>query len=227
MLEESKPLFSFDIGGFPIEIKKELVIQWVIILLIAILAYWSTSGMKKKPNKKQTVVELLYGAIKNIVIENMGDRYVSFVPFIGTLGAFILILNLTGLVGISPPTNNYSVTIALALIVFVVIQINAIKKVGVGHYFTGYAKPFIPMLPLNIMERVMLPVSLSLRLFGNVLAATVLVELAYHALDSISFFAQLGLPIVLHAYFDIFDGAIQMVIFVMLTMLNIKTVAEH
>lgn len=83
------------------------------------------------------------------------------------------------------------------------------------------------MLPLNIMERLMLPVSLSLRLFGNVMAATVLIELAYEALSSISFFAQLGLPIPLHAYFDIFDGVIQMVIFVMLTMLNIRTVAEH
>lgn len=227
MLEESKSLFSFNIGTFPVEIKKELVIQWVVILIIAILAYWSTKGMTKKPNKKQTVVELLYGTIKNIVIENMGEKYVSFVPFIGTLGIFILVLNLTGLVGVTPPTNNYSVALGLALITFVVIQANAIKKVGIGHYFLGYGKPLLPMLPLNIMERVMLPVSLSLRLFGNVLAATVLVELSYQALGSISFFAQLGLPIFLHAYFDIFDGAIQMVIFVMLTMLNIKTVAEH
>lgn len=227
MLEESKPLYSFDIGSFPVEIKTELVVQWVVMLIIITLAYWATKGMKKHPNKKQTVVELLYNAIKNIVIENMGEKYGSFVPFIGTLAVFILILNLTGLVGVAPPTENFSVTIGLALIVFVVIQANAIKKVGLGHYFLGYGKPLLPMLPLNIMERLMLPVSLSLRLFGNVMAATVLIELAYEALHSISFFAQLGLPIPLHAYFDIFDGVIQMVIFVMLTMLNIRTVAEH
>ena len=83
------------------------------------------------------------------------------------------------------------------------------------------------MLPLNIIERIMLPVSLSLRLFGNILAASFIVELVYESLDKIAWIAQIGLPIPLHAYFYVFDGTIQMVIFVMLTMINIKVVAEH
>ena len=73
----------------------------------------------------------------------------------------------------------------------------------------------------------MLPVSLALRLFGNILAATFLVELCYEALHSVGFIAQLAIPVPLHAYFDIFDGGIQTVIFIMLTMINIKMIAEH
>ena len=73
----------------------------------------------------------------------------------------------------------------------------------------------------------MLPVSLSLRLFGNITAAVLIMDLVYSALASISWFALLVVPIPLHIYFDVFDGTIQMVIFVMLTMINIKVIAEH
>ena len=73
----------------------------------------------------------------------------------------------------------------------------------------------------------MLPISLSLRLFGNIFAATMIMELLYEALNGISFIATIGIPIPFHLYFDIFDGTIQMIIFVMLTMINIKITSEH
>lgn len=78
------------------------------------------------------------------------------------------------------------------------------------------------MLPLNIIERIMLPVSLSLRLFGNMTAAYIIMELIYSSLGSLNPFAQLVIPVPLHIYFDVFDGTIQMIIFIMLTMINIK-----
>ena len=83
------------------------------------------------------------------------------------------------------------------------------------------------MLPLNIMERVMLPISLALRLFGNMMAATMLIEMIYEALGSIGMLAQIGAPIIAHGYFDLFDGSIQMLVFTMLTIINIKMTAEH
>lgn len=73
----------------------------------------------------------------------------------------------------------------------------------------------------------MLPISLSLRLFGNMFAATIIMELVYSSLSKITWVAQLGIPIPLHMYFDLFDGTIQMVIFVMLTMINIVIISEH
>ena len=73
----------------------------------------------------------------------------------------------------------------------------------------------------------MLPVSLSLRLFGNMTAAVIIMDLAYSSLNKLSWIAQVAIPIPLHVYFDLFDGTIQMVIFVMLTMINIKIISEE
>lgn len=227
-MEPYKAIISFNVGGLVIDIKPEAIIQLVIILFIGILAWYSTRNLKSKPEgKRQVIVEYLYNVIKNLVDSNMGKEYRDVIPFIGTLAIFILTMNLTGLIGIAAPTKNFSVTIALSLIVFVFIQVYTIRKRGVKGYFGGYAKPMAFMLPINIIERIMLPISLALRLFGNILAATFLIELVYKALSSLLWIAEIGLPIPLHAYFDIFDGTIQMVIFVMLTMINTKITVEH
>lgn len=227
-MELTHPIFSFNIGKLVIDIKPEAIIQLVLVLLIGILAWWATKDLKRRPTgKKQVVVEYIYTTIQNVVNANMGEQYGDMIPFIGTLAVFIVTMNLLGLVGITPVTNNFSVTLALGLISFVVIQGYTMKKIGIGHYFLGYGQPMLMMLPINVIERVMLPISLSLRLFGNILAASFLVELVYESLDKIAWIAQIGLPVPLHAYFDIFDGCIQMVIFVMLTMINIKITVEH
>ena len=227
-MELTHPIFSFNIGKLVIDIKPEAIIQLVLVLLIGILAWWATKDLKRRPTgKKQVVVEYIYTTIQNVVNANLGEQYGDMIPFIGTLAVFIVTMNLLGLVGITPVTNNFSVTLALGLISFVVIQGYTMKKIGIGHYFLGYGQPMLMMLPINVIERVMLPVSLSLRLFGNILAASFLVELVYESLDKIAWIAQIGLPVPLHAYFDIFDGCIQMVIFVMLTMINIKITVEH
>lgn len=227
-MELTHPIFSFNIGKLVIDIKPEAIIQLVLVLLIGILAWWATKDLKRRPTgKKQVLVEYIYTTIQNVVNANMGEQYGDMIPFIGTLAVFIVTMNLLGLVGITPVTNNFSVTLALGLISFVVIQGYTMKKIGIGHYFLGYGQPMLMMLPINVIERVMLPLSLSLRLFGNILAASFLVELVYESLDKIAWIAQIGLPVPLHAYFDIFDGCIQMVIFVMLTMINIKITVEH
>ena len=161
------------------------------------------------------------------VEENMGHDSKNFIPYIGSLAIYLLLLNMVGLFGIKPPTSDYSVSLGLAITSFLVIQGYTIKKLGVGGYFKGYASPLAVLLPINIMERIMLPVSLSLRLYGNIFAAAMIMELIYEALLGFNFITAIGIPIPFHFYFDLFDGTIQMVIFVMLTMINIKITAEH
>ena len=226
-MEPSKAIFTFYLGKLPIDIKPETIVQFVIVLLILAVAWWSTRNLNIKPNKKQTVVEWIYSAINNLVVGNVGESFSGIIPFVGAMISFLLIMNLAGLVGITPPTKNFSVTITLALISFVMVQGYAIKRNGVGGYFKGYLEPIPFIVPITILERVMLPVSLSLRLFGNMVAATFIVELVYESLEKVSWFAQLVLPIPLHLYFDIFDGSIQAIIFIMLTIINIKIVSEH
>lgn len=226
-MEPDVILYSFNLFGFPVLITRDIVVQWVVILVLGVVAYLLTRNLKRVPGKTQIALEYMYNTVKNLVQENMGESYFSYIPYIGSLIAYLLVLNLIGLVGVKPPTQNLNVTIALALGTFIVIQYTAIKRNGPLGYLKGYGEPYLAMLPLNVMERIILPVSLSLRLFGNMLAATILLELLYEALGSIGPIAQLGLPIIAHGYFDVFDGTIQMLVFTMLTMINIKLTAEH
>lgn len=222
-MEEAKILFDIQLFGYNIEIAESIVLQWFIMALIVILSILLTRNLKKEPDKKQTVVEMFVTGVNNVVRTNMGEHYLGFVPFIGTLVLFLLTMNIFGLFGFEPPTREYPVTIAMGAITFIVIQAYTIKKHGLVGYFLGFTKPIVPLLPINIMERIMLPVSLSLRLFGNILAGTVIMGLIYGSLGKFA----IAVPVPLHFYFDLFDGTIQMVIFVMLTMVNIKLIAEH
>ena len=205
----------------PFGLSTEIVTQWVIMLLLTAGGYLLTRDLKRIPDKKQAALEKLYVSIESLVSNTMGESYISFVPYIGTLVIFLLCMNFTGLIGIAPPTQSLSVTFGLALTTFFAIHSNAIRKNGPIGYIKGYAHPFILMAPITLMERVMLPVSLALRLFGNMYAATVLVDLVYESLP------KLGLPIIAHAYFDLFDCTIQMLVFTMLTMIQIKLTAEE
>lgn len=221
------PLTSVNLFGYDFQITLSLIVQWVIVLFLILLIVFINRNLKNMPDKKQSVVEIFVEFVEKTVEDTMGKSFKSFVPFIGTLATYLLMMNLVGIFGIKPPTTDYSVTLAMGLITFIVIQGYTIKKVGIVHYFIGYAKPIAVLLPVNMMERIMFPVSLSLRLFGNMFAATIIMELVYEALGHVAWIAQLGIPIPLHMYFDLFDGTIQMVIFVMLTMINIVIISEH
>lgn len=226
-MEPLKILASFNIGPIKVDITPNMIVQWSIIFVLFLIAFFATRNLKIKPNKRQVVVESVYNTIKNFVYDNVGSEYAKLVPFLGSIAIFLLVMNLIGLIGVEPPTQSLGVTIGMAIVTFVVVQGYAIKHHGVKSYMKGYLSPIAPMLPLNILERIILPVSLSLRLFGNVMAGTFIIGLVYESLEKVTWLAQIGLPIVLHGYFDIFDGVIQMVIFVMLTMINIKIVSEH
>lgn len=225
--EEYLPAHVFHLFGYNLELPVSIAIEWAVILVATILAIYLTHNLKKVPDKKQSAVEAVVEIVNNLVKENMGEEYKSFVPFVGTLIIYLLFMNLSGLFGFDAPTKNYGVALGMAIISFIVIQGYAIKKSGILHYLSGYGKPFGFLAPLNVLERVILPVSLSLRLFGNMTASVVIVGLMYKFLRSLNWFAQIGIPIPLHMYFDIFDGALQMGIFTMLTMIHIKIIAEE
>ncbi len=224
---ESDALFSFNLLGAHIYIESSIVVQWVIIAVLAIVSILLTRNLKKHPDRRQSALEVFYNTIANLVKETMGEGFMTFVPFIGTIVLFILIMNIVPLLGIPSPTEKLSVTVGMAAITFLVVQGYAIKKVGLLGYFKGFFHPLPLIFPLNIIERCMLPVSLSLRLFGNIAAGTVIMKIVYDGLLGVATPLGIGIPIPFHLYFDLFDGAIQMVIFTMLTMVNIKIVSEH
>ena len=226
-MEELKVWFTLNLFGYSFDVTSALLIQWAIVALALILSTFYSGTLKKHPGRLQTAIEAGIEFASKTVEENMGNDSKKFVPYIGALAIYLFLLNMVGLFGVKPPTADYSVSLGLAITSFLVIQGYTIKKLGIGGYFKGYASPLAMLLPINVMERIMLPVSLSLRLYGNIFAATMIMELIYETLLGFNFITAIVIPIPFHFYFDLFDGTIQMVIFVMLTMINIKITAGH
>ena len=167
-----------------------------------------------EPNAVQNAVEMIVELLDNVVKGNMGHHAKSYLNYVEVLMAFIFLSNISGLFGLRPPTADFGTTFALALITFVMIEYAWIKSKGI-RFVKDLFEPFPIFLPVNIISEFATPVSMSLRLFGNVLAGTIMLGLWYSLLP---WFAKIGVPAFLHAYFDLFSGAIQTYVFGMLTM---------
>ncbi|MCR5743389.1 MAG: F0F1 ATP synthase subunit A [Lachnospiraceae bacterium] len=171
-----------------------------------------------KPGGFLNVVELIVEKLDGISSEGMGSHANKFRNYIGTLFIFILFNNICGIFGLRAPTADYGVTLCLGLITFFLIHYNGIKKNKAGH-FTALFKPLPFLFPINVISEVATPLSLSLRLFGNVMSGTVMLGLWYGLMPVVFRF---GIPAALHCYFDLFSGAIQAYVFCMLTMVYIE-----
>jgi len=220
----AQTVFAFDFFNHKISVTTSIVSQWAIMAIIIILAIVLTRNIEKIPGKKQGVLEIIVQTINNFVVSNMGFEYKKFfVPYIGALAIFLCFLNLSGLIGVVPATRDINVTLAFALMSFVIINANAIMKSGIVGYLKGYIKPFAPMLPLNLIEKITIPFSLCLRLFCNMLVGSMILGLVYSGLGHFAFL----IPIPIHGFFDVFDGLIQVFVFTMLTMVYTRIGATH
>ena len=217
-------VFKLNIFNHSFNVTTSIVTQWAIMVIIVGLTLILTRNLGKVPSRTQTILEIIVTAVNNFVTSNMGSEYKKFfVPYIGTMGVFICFLNLSGLVGIEPSTKDINVTLAFALMTFVLINANSILKLGLGKYLMSYLQPYPAMLPLNIIEKLAVPFSLCLRLFCNTLVGALIVALVYMIMGYFAFIV----PVPLHFFFDIFDGLMQTYVFMMLTMVYTKISATH
>ena len=194
-----------------------IVIVCAVLMIFAVVVKKKLKDEPGKPGALQNVAEMGIEALDKMVYGSMGKRGIPFRNYIGVLFCFILASNLSGLLGVRPPTADYGVTFPLGVITFVLIQFNNIKY-NKAEAFTGLFKPLPFLFPINLIGEIAVPFSLSLRLFGNILSGTVIMGLIYGLLSNIA----IGWPGFLHIYFDIFSGCIQTYVFCMLTMVFIK-----
>lgn len=223
------------IGSFELWITESMINSWIIcgvLILIALIVRNAIKDPKKVPEGVQNVVEFLVDALDNFAETTMGKHGRKFGSFYGSMLIYILLCNLSGLflgpsIGapppgepkvlidfMRPPTADFAVTFALAMITFVMVQGFAIKEKGTFTWLKGLTEPMWPLTPLNVIGELANPISLSFRLFGNILGGTIIMGLYYN----LPWFALVGIPVALHAYFDIFAGVLQAFIFVMLSM---------
>jgi len=213
-------VFSYKWFGHTVWITTTHVCVLIVFLILGIFALCANRAMKHAsdvPTGFQNVVEIIVEMLDNMVKGTMGKSASKFANYIGTIFIFIFISNISGLLGLRPPTADYGTTLALALITFVLIQYSAFKTSKL-HVFTDLFKPIPILFPINLIGEFAVPLSLSLRLFGNVMSGTVLMGLIYDLLKPFT----IGYPALLHAYFDLFSGCIQAYVFCMLTMVYVN-----
>ena len=222
LLEElnCETVFTIPIfGGIPIS--ESIVVTWIIIGVLTLLAILFVRNLRvENPGKKQIVLETAIGGMYHFFEDSMGSHGKRYIPYMITVGLYIGVANLIGLFGFKPPTKDMNVTIALAFMSILLIEIAGVKQKGFKGWIKSFAQPVPIILPINILEVFIRPLSLCMRLFGNVLGAFVVMEL-------IKLLIPVFIPVVFSLYFDIFDGLIQAYVFVFLTSLFIGEAIEE
>lgn len=213
-------LFSYKFFGQTVWITTTHVSILIVMAVLIIFALCARRSIRKKsitdtPGGFQNVCELLVEMLDKMVHGVMGKHGARFANYIGTVFAFILISNISGLFGLRPPTADYGVTLPLGLASFLIIFFTKMKYQKPIGFLKGLCDPWPFWVPINIIGDVAVPISLSLRLFANILSGTVIMTLIYSLLP---IFVKIGIPSALHVYFDLFSGAIQTYVFCMLTM---------
>ena len=210
-------VFSYELFGQTVWITTTHVC--VLIVMLVIIGFSIAAGLAVKhasdvPGTFQNIAEMVVEMLDKMIGGVMGKFSPGFRNYIGTIFIFILLSNISGLFGLRPPTADYGVTLALGIITFTLIHFNKFKHQKVKGVIAGLCDPWPIWAPINVIGDVAVPISLSLRLFANVLSGTVMLALVYGLLSKIA----IVWPAALHVYFDLFSGAIQTYVFCMLTM---------
>jgi len=221
-----------NIFGIEVWITDTVISTWIImgiLITLAVIVRIKVRKFKDVPTGFQNVIEALVETFDGYLRTTVGDKLMFLGNWFFTLFIFILLSNLSGLIpGMRTPTADWSMTFGLALVTFILIQVIGIRY-RKGKYIKDLFAPLpwwcpIPLfLPINLIGEVARPISLSFRLFGNMLAGLIMMSLIYAL---IPIFTQFLIPSFLHAYFDLFSGVLQTYIFVTLSMTFVAGAAE-
>ena len=211
---EAKTAFTIPIfGGIPIA--ESCVVTWIIMGALVLLSIILTRKMKKVPTGSQCILEGIMDWLDNFFLGILGHKGKKYLPFLETLIIYIAFANIIGLFGFVPPTKDVNVTAALAGMAIIFVQLSFIIEKGPLKWLRSFLNP------INLLDLVTRPLSLCMRLFGNVLGAFVVMELVKKGI------AAIGVPVIASAYFDIFDGLLQAYVFVFLTSLYMAEAMEE
>lgn len=207
--------FYWNLGGYEVH-GQVLINSWVVIALLLLLALTTTQNLKPLPEGGQNLIEYIVEFIRDLAKTQIGEHhYLSWVPFVGTMFLFIFVSNWSGALipwkvielphgELAAPTNDINTTVALALLTSIAYFYGGFKERGLS-YFAKYVQPIPVLFPLNVLEDFTKPLSLSFRLFGNILAD----ELVVAVLVSL---VPLVVPIPM-MFLGLFTSGIQALIF--------------
>ncbi|MBR3149848.1 MAG: F0F1 ATP synthase subunit A [Eubacterium sp.] len=239
-------VFSFTVAGHTISIDEGTVVSWAIIVVMTILALILTRNLKVEGeiSRRQAILELIYEKGEDFFKNLMTPKTYDFIPWLMSMTLFIGISNMIGIFAptffgafhfkneavneifsalgtLKPPTKSMQVTAAMAITSIVIVEYANIRDKGLFGRIKAYTKPIWIITPINLLELITKPLSLCMRLFGNVLAAFTIMELIKIVTKNTI------IPMVFSMYFDLFDGGLQAYIFVFLTSLYLAEATEE
>jgi len=207
--------YYWKLGNFELH-GQVLITTWVVIAILLALSLLGNSNLKPTPDGLQNFTEYITEYIRDLAKTQIGEEdYVKWVPFIGTLFLFIFVSNWSGALfpyhiieipngELAAPTNDINTTVALALLTSISYFYAGISKKGLG-YFKRYISPAAFLLPINVLEDFSKPVSLSFRLFGNILADELVVGVLVSLVPLV-----IPIPVML---LGVFTSAVQALVF--------------
>ena len=214
-----KTVFTIPVfGGIPVA--ESIVVTWIIMAVLVLLSVILVRNLKvENVGRKQLLLETGISFLYDFFYGILGEKGKRYITYLMTVVLYIGIANIIGLCGFKSPTKDLNVTVALAVMSIVLIEYSGIHAKGSKKWLKSFAEPVAIVAPINVLELFIRPLSLSMRLFGNVLGSFVVMEL-------LKIVMPILLPIPFSIYFDIFDGFIQAYVFVFLTALFMKEKME-
>jgi F-type H+-transporting ATPase subunit a len=196
-----------------------LIAAAIVLGLGLLMRRKATSGV---PGKLQLLWELLVEQVSDLASSAIGPQGAPFVGLGVTIGLFILVCNWLAFVPsgdpgfLAPPTGDVNLPLALALIVFVLQHYNSVKARGLGGYFKHYAQPYAALTPINIIEEITKPITMTFRLFGNIFSGVLMIAVIVTLIPP--YLSWIGL-LIWKPFDELFIGAIQAFIFALLTIM--------
>jgi len=211
-------------GG--IDLSETVITAWImmaaIIIAAVIVRIVVIRRFKTVPGGAQNVVEIMIDGVNKFSNSVLHDKGKTIAAYILTIAMFIFLSSLTELFGFRAPAADLNFTIGISSISFVLIYAYGFFYKGFLGRLKWFLKPKAFMLPINVVTQAVIPVSLSFRLFGNMFAGLIVMDLVYSAMH---YFA-VGIPALLSIYFNLFHVGIQTYIFVLLTLSFIREAVE-
>jgi F-type H+-transporting ATPase subunit a len=205
------------VSVFGLEISETIIIAWIVMAIIIILAVLFRIFILKKfkpvPKGIQNVLEIIIGFFENFSKGKLGKRYPAVAPYMFTVAVMIVGTCMAEMLGFRPPATDINFTFAIALMSFIMINIFGLYYTGFFGRIRWFFKPMPFMLPVNIITHIIIPVSLAFRLFGNMFAGLIVMDLLYGVV-----FLKFGIPAFLAIYFNLFHVGIQTYIFMTLSL---------
>lgn len=223
ILDELEIEEVFTIPHTNIMVDETTVVSWIIMGAIFLVSFLLTRNLKVEGDisKRQLFLEMCIDKMRAFFKNILGKEGEEYIPWLMTVAVYIGASNMVGLFGMKPPTKSMQVTGALALMTIVVVESAGIKHKGIKGHLKSFAEPVAVVLPINIMEIAIKPISLCMRLFGNIIGAFIIMELIKYF-----WFTNIGVSLIFGFYFDLFDGFLQAYIFVFLSSIYIQEAIE-